>query len=166
MGPRELSPRIRAIGIRARGQYFFGTADGSRALAREAGLTGFRPIPIQTEYFDRTLALLQARGVSAVFVAMPVNDATRAAIRPALEHGFSTYLDDFAARHAGFTVAGALFPAWPNREFGDGFSHLNPTGAARFSTMFDLFLRARLRSSATPQDLPENLAENQPVSWR
>ena len=133
-------------GILARGQYYFGTASGSAEVAREGSLTGFRPLPIQAEYFDRLLALLQAQGIAAVFVAMPVNEATRAAIAPELERGFAAYLEGAAARHPGLEIAGPLFPAWPNAWFGDGFSHLNPAGAARFTGIFDGFLRRRQAS--------------------
>lgn len=144
-------------GILARGQYYFGTASGSADIAREASLTGFMPLPIQTEYFNRLLKLLSARGVAVMFVAMPVNEATRAAIRPAVERGFKAYLDNAAVQHPGFQVAGALFPTWPNKWFGDGFSHLNPAGAARFTSMFDQLLREKLRPPA-PQARPEQLA--------
>ena len=133
-------------GILARGQYFFGTAGGSAEVAREGSLTGFTPIPIQAEYFDRLLTLLQVRGIPAVFVAMPVNEATRAAIAPDLERGFAAYLEGVVARYPGLEVAGPLFPAWPNTWFGDGFSHLNPAGATRFTTMFDEFLYRRQTS--------------------
>ena len=142
-------------GILAHGQYYFGTANGSAETAREGNLTGFTPLPIQTEYLDRLLQLLRARGIASVFVAMPVNEATRAAIRPELERGFEAYLENAAARYPGFEVAGGLFPAWPNEWFGDGFSHLNPAGAERFTSMFDLLLRGKLQAS-TPRPRPNS----------
>ncbi len=133
-------------GIRARGQYYFGTAAGSAEVAREGSLTGFKPLPIQAEYFDRLLTLLQLRKIPAAFVAMPVNEATRAAITPGLERGFTAYLQAVAARHPNLEIAGPLFPSWPNAWFGDGFSHLNPVGAERFTAMFDDFLCRRQAS--------------------
>ena len=132
-------------GIAARGQYFFGRAAGSMAVASEGRLTGFVPLPVQNDYFDRMLALLQARGVAVVFVAMPVNKATQAAARPELEQDFAAYLDRFAARYSGFKVVGPLLPVWPNEFFGDEFNHLNPTGAMRFSATFNEFLEERLQ---------------------
>lgn len=120
-------------GLDARGQYFFGTAAGSDAVALDATLDRFAPAPVLDWYFGALLALLDRHGIEAVFVAMPVNEATGQAIRPDVLTAFHAYLARYAARYPGFHVLGPVVPVWPGRWFGDAFSHLNPAGADRFS---------------------------------
>lgn len=119
--------------IAARGQYFFGTAPGSDDVAVEGDLDRFAPLPVLDWYFDRMLALLAARGIEVDFVAMPMNEATARAVRPALRDGFAAYLASYAARYPNFHIVGEVTPHWPDRFFGDEFAHLNPRGAALFS---------------------------------
>ncbi len=120
--------------IAARGQYFFGTAAGCNGVAVEGHLDHFALLPVLDWYFDRMLALLAARGIEVDFVAMPMNEATARAVRPALRDGFAAYLASYAARYPNFHIIGNVMPHWPDRLFGDAFSHLNPQGAALFST--------------------------------
>jgi hypothetical protein len=75
---------------------------------------------------------------------MPMNQATGRAVLPAVRAGFAAYLARYEARYPGFRVVGPPMPAWPNRYFGDGFSHLNPAGAALLSMRFGECLRGRL----------------------
>jgi hypothetical protein len=139
-----------AEGIASRGQYFFGRGAGSVAPASEMRLNRFVPLPVQNDYFDRMLALLQSRGIPVLFVAMPINAATKAAVKPGIERDFAAYLDAFAARYPGFQVTGQLLTVWPDRFFGDDFGHLNPLGAARFSAGFSRLLQeTRAQSPAT-----------------
>lgn len=127
-----------AAALAARGQYYFGTGEGSSVIAADGKLDAFRPLPILEHYFGRILSLLAARGIPCVFIAMPVNETTARAIRPAVRDGFAAWLAGFEARYPGFRVAGSVMRPWPDRFFGDGFSHLNPTGAERFSLSVDL----------------------------
>ncbi len=76
--------RALAAVLAARGQSYFGTADGSADVAAEGHLGAFRPLPILDAYFDRMLALLAARGIAVDLVPMPVNHATRLATDPGL----------------------------------------------------------------------------------
>jgi hypothetical protein len=117
----------------ARGQYFFGTASGSDKVAVEGHLERFAALPVLDWYFDRMLALLGARGIEVDFVAMPMNEATARKVRPALRAGFAAYLASYAARYSNFHVIGDVMPHWPDRFFGDAYSHLNPRGAALMS---------------------------------
>jgi hypothetical protein len=133
-----------AAGIAARGQYFFGTAAGSDAVAIEGHLDEFTPLPVLDAYFDRALALLAARRIPVDFIAMPLNQETALAVRPALRVGFAAYLAGYAARYANFHILGPLLPAWDDAWFGDEFAHLNPAGAALFSARLGDCLRARL----------------------
>ena len=126
-----------ALFLAARGQYYFGVDEGSSAVAAEGTLAVFRPLPVLDRYFDRILALLAERGIPSVFIAMPVNESTARVIRPEVRDGFAAWLAGFEARYPGFRVAGPVVRAWPDRWFGDEFSHLNPAGAERFSVSPD-----------------------------
>ena len=134
-------------GMAARGQYFFGTAAGSDAVATEGTLRAFVPLPVQDHYFRRMLALLAAHGIAADFVAMPLNRATARHVLPAVVSDFAAYLADFTASYPNFSVVGGAMPDWPDRYFGDEFAHLNPDGAALFSRRFATCLHARLAGS-------------------
>ncbi len=150
--------RALAERLAARGQYFFGTAPGCDEVAADGHLDVFRPLPVLDAYFDRMLALLQAEGVRAEFIAMPVNEATRAAASPALLAGFNDYLRGYEAKYPGFRAVGAIMPAWPDRLFGDDFSHLNPEGARLFS----LGLARCLDGCALARD---DAPESREASW-
>jgi hypothetical protein len=135
-----------ASSLAARGQYFFGTDDGSSVVAAEGHLRSFVPLPVLDHYFDRMLASLAAHNIPVDFVAMPMNQATWLAVRPEVRTMFAAYLAAHATRYANFRVIGEVMPHWPNRWFGDGYSHLNPAGARRLSTE----LAQRLESETLP----------------
>jgi hypothetical protein len=123
-----------AAAIASRGQHFFGTDPGSSEMAIEGTLRHFRPAPVLDLYFDRLLALLEQHAIVAHFVSLPVNQATSRATPPAVVTEFQAYLQRKQERYPGFHVSGPVLPIWEDQWFGDGFSHLNPAGAARFST--------------------------------
>ncbi len=132
--------RALAERLASRGQYFFGTAPGCDDVAFEGHLEEFRPLPVLDRYFDRTLALLAAHHVAVTFVAMPVNRATWDATLPSVRAGFAAYLGRYQAKYPNFHVAGATMLGWPDRFFGDDYSHLNPDGARRLSAQLALCL--------------------------
>jgi len=154
-----------ATTLAARGQYFFGRNDGSSTVAIEGHMATFVPLPVLDRYFDRMLALLAARGISADFVAMPMNQATARAVLPGVRAGFAAYLARYAAKYPNFHVVGPPMPAWPDRYFGDGFSHLNPRGAALLSARFGQCLQALLQQANNPDCVP-NLVERRAPSLR
>ncbi len=125
--------RALAAGLASRGQYFFGTAPGSDAVADDARLRVFAVLPVLDVYFRDMLAALTARGIPADFIAMPVNTATAQAMPPRVLAGFAAYLAGLARQYRTFHIIGPVLPAWPDRDFGDEYSHLNPHGAAVFS---------------------------------
>ena len=122
-----------AATIASRGQHFFGTDAGSDAVANEGTLRHFTPSAVLDLYFDRLLALLEQHGIVVHFVSLPVNQATAHATPPTVVTAFQAYLHGKSERFPRFHVSGPVLPVWPDRWFGDGFSHLNPAGAARFS---------------------------------
>jgi hypothetical protein len=119
--------------LASRGQYFFGTAAGSDVVAAEGHLQDFQPLPVLAWYFDRILEQLDARGIPAVFIAVPMNEATAHQVPPNVRIAFRAWLARYEARYPGFWVAGDVMPSWPDTYFGDGYAHLNPDGAMRFS---------------------------------
>ncbi|MBN8906990.1 MAG: hypothetical protein J0H99_10280, partial [Rhodospirillales bacterium] len=125
--------RALAETLAARGQYFFGSAAGSDAVAVDGHLAAFHPAPVLDRAFDRLLSALAARGLPVVFVPMPINQSTAAAVRPEVRAAFAAYLAAYARRYPNLRVLGPPMPAWPDRWFGDAFSHLNPAGAARLT---------------------------------
>jgi hypothetical protein len=129
-----------AVTIATRGQYYFGVGAGSDIVAAEGHLETFAPLPVLDHYFDRLLALLAGRGIQVDFVAMPMNEATSQVVRPEVREQFAAYLAAYAARYPNFRIVGEVMPHWPDRWFGDGYSHLNPEGAQRFSEAFALWL--------------------------
>ncbi len=128
-------------GIASRGQYFFGTASGSGIVAAEGHMRAFQPLPVLEWYFNQLLAHLESHGIPALFVAMPMNEATAQAVDPGVRAAFRAWLASHEARYPGFRVAGEVMPHWPDSFFGDGFSHLNPEGAARFNARFSRCLK-------------------------
>ena len=93
----------------------------------------FRPLPVLEWYFNRVLERLDAHGIPAVFIAVPMNDATARKVAPGVRTAFRAWLAGYEARYPGFRVAGDVMPHWPDAFFGDGFAHLNRDGATRFS---------------------------------
>jgi hypothetical protein len=137
-----------AAALTARGQYFFGRDAGSSTVAMEGRMAAFVPLPVLDRYFDRMLALLAARGIPADFIAMPMNQATGGAVLSGVRASFAAYLANYEARYPGFHVVGPTMPAWPDRYFGDDFSHLNPAGAALLSMRFGQCLQGRLERAS------------------
>jgi hypothetical protein len=154
--------------ITARGHYFFGTEPGSVMVAADGHLHGFRPLPVLDWYFNRILEQLSAHGIQAVFIAMPMNDATEHEIDPEMRIAFRTWLAGYEARYPGFHVLGQVMPHWPNQFFGDGFAHFNPTGAARFNAGFSACLDAHVLSAECVQRLqaaPPNTQNEAQYGW-
>lgn len=134
---RARNRRIYADVLRTRGQYFFHENNaGNDGVAAEGEMRRFDVLPILDAYFDMTLALLAAHHVRAVFLPMPVNDATFAATDAAFRDGFAAYLRGYARRYPDFAVPDDVVPHAPNRFIGDRLSHLNAAGAASFNRAF------------------------------
>jgi hypothetical protein len=131
-----------------RGHYYFGTDAGSSIVAVDAHLPVFQPLAVLDWYFDRLLALLAERNIPVDFISMPLNHATAQQVRPEFRDAFHAYLASYEARYPGFHVVGPVMADWPDRWFGDGFSHLNPGGAARFSAILGRCLAERMAELA------------------
>jgi hypothetical protein len=154
--------------LASRGQYFFGTAAGSDTVAAEGHLREFSPLPVLELYFDQILQQLDARGIPAVFIAVPMNEATARQVAPRVRTDFHAWLAAYEARYPRFRIAGDVMPQWPDRYFGDGFAHLNPDGAARFSDGLGRCLDEKTLSPACVQRLqaaPPNTQNDAQYGW-
>lgn len=154
--------------LASRGHYFFGTANGSSTVAADGRLRRFHPLPVLTWYFNRLLEQAGERGISIDFVAVPMNEATARQVDPEVHHAFRTWLAGYEARYPGFNVAGEAMPWWPDRFFGDGFAHLNPDGATRFSVALGQCLEEPELSSGCVQRLqaaPPNTQNDAQYGW-
>ena len=127
--------RVLAATLSARGHYYYGTDPGSSTVTFDGHIDAFRPLPILDHYFDRLLAVLDSHGIEARFIAMPINETTWREVNPAVREAFAAYLAGYERRYKRFHVASDIMPHWPDRYFGDQFSHLNPAGAERFSDL-------------------------------
>jgi hypothetical protein len=125
--------RVLNAALAARGQYFFGTAPGCGEIALEGHLGHFTPLPVLDLYFARLLDLLARSKVQVLFVAMPLNESTVSASNAVMQKEFAAYLRAYQRRYPVLRLIGPPVNGWPDRFFGDGFSHLNPRGAALFS---------------------------------
>jgi hypothetical protein len=141
--------------LAARGHYYFGTDPGNSVVTLDGHMSAFRPLPILDHYFDQLLAELDRRGIETRFIAMPINQSTWNVVNPAVPAGFAAYLAAYERRYKHFRVASQIMPHWPDRFFGDMFSHLNPEGAERFSDM----LAQRL------QDAPPSTQNDAQNGW-
>jgi hypothetical protein len=144
---------ILRAGIASRGQYFFGAASGSHTIAAEGHLRVFQPLPVLAWYFNQILEQLDAHGIPAVFIAVPMNEATARQVLPDVRFAFRAWLGEYEARYRGFRVAGDVMPYWPDSYFGDGFAHLNPGGATLFSDRLGRCLDAGILTEACIQRL-------------
>jgi hypothetical protein len=141
--------------LAARGHYYFGTDPGNSVVTLDGHMDAFRPLPILDHYFNRLLAELDSRGIETRFIAMPFNETTWHEVKPAVPAGFAAYLAGYERRYKHFRVASEIMPHWPDRFFGDMFSHLNPEGAERFSDL----LAQRL------QDAPPSTQNEAQKGW-
>ncbi len=97
-----------------------------------------------------------------------MNDATARAAAPGVAPVFRAWLAGYEARYPGFRVVGDVMPHWPDAWFGDGFAHLNPAGAAWFSTGLEHCLDTVTLSAACVQRLqaaPPNTQNDAQYGW-
>jgi hypothetical protein len=139
--------------LAARGQYFFDTTAGSDIVAADGHLLAFQPLPVLDWYFNRILQQLASHDIPAVFIAVPMNDVTAHATASGVPAAFRAWLAEYESRYSGFRVVGDVMPHWPDAWFGDGFAHLNPAGAGRFSIGLERCLDAAVLRAECVQRL-------------
>jgi hypothetical protein len=115
-------------------------------FAGPAVITGdFHPVPVQTAFFERTLAMLAAHKIEAVYMPMPISQSiARRASKAGMEE-FEKYLSDFARRYPNFHVVTPLMVVWPDGAF-IGI-HMEASYAHRFTERFKACQDAAWRAS-------------------
>ena len=132
IGRKERNDAVWELIRRDRGYHHFGTRARMDWPGPEADLVAFKPAPIMTEYFEKTIALLREHGVAVQYVAMPINELTAKGMRPLLREAFEKYLEGLRARKGNFEIIGEIFTTLPPGYFGD-LEHLNRSGAIVWS---------------------------------
>jgi hypothetical protein len=116
-------------------------------FAGPAVITGdFRPAPVQTAFFDRTLAMLAARKVEVTYMPMPVSESMARQASKAGMREFENYLSGFARRYPNFHIVTPLMVTWPDEAFLDGV-HMEASYANRFSGRVKACQDAALKSA-------------------
>ncbi len=141
---REYSNRATFVqALARRGQMPYGgvQAPGPTDRYNRPPAPGFHPLPIQSEFFERLVTALEKAGTSIDFILMPTSYANAPQLLVAnLEPDFIAYLQEVERRHPKFRLSQSGVPIWPDRYFVDNV-HLNPDGAARFTTRLNDCLR-------------------------
>ena len=118
--------------LATRGAVAYPDQPGRTAAGVDAGVKTFAPLPIQTYYFDKTLALFAAAGVKVLYVATPFSQTTMKAMAPAPISDFAYFLVQHTERFSNVVVNSPIVTVWPDDLFADG-SHLDERGAILFS---------------------------------
>ena len=123
---------------------------------------GFAPVPMQTALFERTLAMLQDKGVEILLLTMPVAGPDGGG-----DASYAAWLRDTASRFPGVRLVTQTIPGWPARMFADG-AHMTGAGARLFSTklaacVVDGLLRPGCDLTWRETDVSETAAPGRPV---
>lgn len=116
---------------RSHGHSWFGTHERSNGAAYEAAHARFEVSPTLDHYFQRLLACATASGAKVVFAAMPLNAASRRALRPVYVAGYEAYFRRMAQKHPLVTF-NHVWPILPDEDFGDP-NHVNARGAKKMT---------------------------------
>jgi hypothetical protein len=113
------------------GYHYFGTANGSRGHGPLARSRDFKILPLLNEYFVMTIELFKQKNIPVVFMNVPINEATDAALSAHFKFDLSAYITAFA-RRGDFRLVGEVLPVLPSVEFGDA-DHLRPRAAIEWT---------------------------------
>jgi hypothetical protein len=130
-----------ATTLRERGHDAYDRWPLSDAVAPDAAITQFHPLPIVDHYFDAMLGALDAHGVDVALLEMPVNQRTFDAMSPRVLAEMRAYFEKFQQRYSHVHVVDDPVPHWPNAYFDDRFAHMNRKGAILYTARLDACLR-------------------------
>lgn len=135
---REQANSVRFAYVeRSRGYNSYGSSHNETGYIEPLN---FRPLPLEKLFFERTIALVDQRGITVNFLITPVS-ARRAT--PESRHDLSAYLrylHHVESEYPRFHLLQAKVPIWPDSMFVDG-AHLNSKGARQFSNLVARCLR-------------------------
>ena len=113
--------------VAQRGHVLFGQRDGVGELFDEATRSDFEPSVLLRVYFGQLLALADQWGVRVVFVLMPINESSLAAMPDSYRADVEAMFAALATMYPEHTIDGQLW-ALPDECFGDR-SHVNAKGS-------------------------------------
>jgi len=125
---------------RSGGHALYGNGSGTNGVDTGYAVSDFEVRPLIDLYFDKTLNLLQKRGVVAIFLVVPVNQSTHDAASVKALGQFAEYLQEKSEKYPGFHVATGPMPCLPNENFSTP-AHMNAKGSALYSAQVDRLLR-------------------------
>ncbi|MCH5280559.1 MAG: hypothetical protein J1E61_03755 [Lachnospiraceae bacterium] len=114
----------------ARGQNYFGLANGSSDVNGEAKEVDFIPSETVTLYLQRIFDLCNEEGIRVIVEQMPMNETSRLILTEDFKTHFRVYINKLAEDNPTVEISGELY-MYPNAYFGDA-DHLNPEGASAF----------------------------------
>jgi hypothetical protein len=92
----------------------------------------FKPLPLQKFYFERTVRMLDKKGVDMQFLITPMNAEAAQSRESGYLRGYMDYLQGLAKKYPHFHLLQESVPVWSGEYFGDGI-HLNRAGAEKLS---------------------------------
>jgi len=114
-----------------------------RLVGADADVKAFVPSPLETDYFDKTLAMFAAAHVKVMLLTIPSAESTMKAIPPALIAAFDQFLLEQSARYSNIDARTSALLPWPDNLFVDG-GHMNEAGAKAFTARLAACLRQPL----------------------
>lgn len=121
----------------ARGQNYFGLANGSSDINGEAKEMDFIPSETVTLYLQRIFDLCKEQEIRVIVEQMPMNETSRGILTEDFKEHYRMYIYELASANPTVRISGELY-LYSNNYFGDA-DHLNPEGAYEFSQ----FMRQR-----------------------
>jgi hypothetical protein len=123
-----------------RGQVVFNQPPEKRLVGVDADAKEFVPSPLETDYFDATLALFAAAHARVLLLTVPVGASTDRAIPAGAKADFTRYLTAHVSRYDNIVLGPADVYGWPDEFYVDG-SHMNQRGAKIFTARLASCLR-------------------------
>lgn len=124
-----------------RGHYFYGRADASSAISKEATLESFHASALLDHYLRSGIELAINAGSRVLLRAMPMNESSHRVLSTRFAADYRGYLEKLGQLYPQI-VADPELSFLPDTHFSDG-SHVNERGAERLSGEFVRFLASR-----------------------
>jgi hypothetical protein len=123
-------------------------SEGNQArIGKDADVTAFQPLPVQTAFFRMTLKTLSDMNVPVIILTTPIPESTARRMRPGVTDAFAAYLRAEAAQMPHVGLSGDPPLVWPDQWFSDAH-HLDTEGANRFTDRLDHCLQRWLDDAA------------------
>ena len=131
---------LRERTARTRGRVIYRPTGEERVAGMDADVAAFDPSPLETDYFDRTLALFDAAHIPVLLLAVPDSETTVRGIPAGTQATFARFIQSHAGQHQNVVAGTAGILAWPDMFYIDG-SHMNEAGSQAFTERLAACLR-------------------------